>query len=58
MSQVLEKVWSDFSRVLEIHITYAISICKTLLDPLIDDIQITLLIESKIKRNIISFIIF
>ena len=58
MARVLEKVWPDSSKASDTHIAYAISVCKTLLDPSIDGIQITSSIESKIKRNMISFIIF
>ena len=58
MTQILEKVWSDSSKVHTTHVTYAISVCKTLLNPSIDGIQITSSIENKIKRNIVSFTIF
>ena len=58
MSRVLKKVWPDVSKALDTHIAYAISVCKTLLDPSINGIQIISSIESKIKRNMVSFIIF
>ena len=58
MTQILEKVWPDFSKVHTTHVAYAISVCKTLLNPSIDDIQITSSIEKKIKKNIVSFTIF
>jgi hypothetical protein len=58
MTRVLEKVWPDSSKVHTTHVAYAISVCKTLLNPSIDGIQITSSIENKIKRNIVSFTIF
>lgn len=58
MARILEKVWPDHTKAPKTHIAYAISVCKTLLDPSIDGIQITAAIESKIKRNIVSFTIF
>ena len=58
MTQILEKVWLDSNKIQNMHVAYAISVCKTLLNPSIDGIQITSSIEKKIKRNIVSFTIF
>ena len=51
MTQILEKVQPDFSKVHTMHVAYAISVCKTLLDLSIDGIQITSSIKKKLKET-------
>lgn len=55
MSRILDKVWADTQNVPKIQIAYAVGVCKTLLNPDNENIQISEpIMKSKVKRNLVN----